>query len=106
MAIFDLIVLLDSKFGTYMFSAGITVLGVQRLVTGAAVRPALPHDVTLAAQRSLTLKTTEVLHVPVSSFCLRTFICQNNLGLRHNGESQRRSCGSKSENKSRLQQCE
>lgn len=79
-----------------MFSAGITVLCVQRLVAGAAIWPTLPHDVTLAAQRSLTLKTTEVLHVPVSSFCLRTFICQNNLGLRHNGKSQRRSCGYKS----------
>lgn len=106
MAIFDLSVLLDSKFGTYMFSAGITVLRIQRLVAGAAVRPTLPHDVALAAQRSLTLKTTEVLHVPVSSFCLRTFVCQNNLGLRHNGKSQKRSCGSKSKNKSRLLQCE
>lgn len=60
---------------TYVFSAGIAVLCVQRLVAGAAVRSTLSHDVTLASQRSLTLKTTEVLHVPVSSFRLRTFIC-------------------------------
>lgn len=63
-----------------MISAGVAVLGVQRLVAGAAVRAALPHDVALAAQRSLTLETTEVLHVPVPSLCLRTLVCQNNLG--------------------------
>lgn len=65
-----------------MFSAGVAVLGVQRLVAGAAVRSALSHDVPLAAQRSLTLKATEVLHVPVSPLGLRTFICENNLRLR------------------------
>ncbi len=69
-------------FSTYVFSTGIAVLRVQGLVAGAAVRSTLPHDVTLAPQRSLALETTEVLHVPVSSFCLRTFICKNNLGLR------------------------
>lgn len=64
---------------TYVFSAGIAVLCIQGLVAGAAVRSTLSHDVTLTAQRSLALKTTEVLHVPVSPFCLCTFICQNNL---------------------------
>lgn len=69
-----------------MFSAGIAVLCIQGLVAGAAVRSTLSHDVTLTAQRSLALKTTEVLHVPVSPFCLCTFICQNNLGLRHSSK--------------------
>lgn len=70
------------RVSTYVFSAGVAVLGVQRLVAGTAVWPTLPHDVTLAAQRSLALKATEVLHVPVSSFCLRALVCQNNLGER------------------------
>lgn len=64
-----------------MFSTGVAVLGVQRLVARTAVRPTLPHDVPLAPQRGLALKATEVLHVPVSSFCLRTLVRQNNLGL-------------------------
>lgn len=70
------------RVSTYVISTGVAVLGVQRLVAGTAVWPTLPHDVTLAAQGSLALKATEVLHVPVSSFCLRTLVCQNNLGLR------------------------
>lgn len=64
---------------TYVISAGIAVLCVQGLVAAAAVRSALSHDVSLTAQRSLALKTAEVLHVPVSCLCLRTFIRQNNL---------------------------
>ncbi|KAK0145946.1 hypothetical protein N1851_015130 [Merluccius polli] len=47
-------------------SQRVAVLGVERLVAGAAVRPALPHDVALAAQRRLALEAAEVLHVPVS----------------------------------------
>lgn len=73
-----------------MFPAGIAVLGVQRLVAGAAVRSALPHDVTLAAQRSLALKTAEVLHVPVSPLGLRAFIRQNDLRRRDGGERKER----------------
>lgn len=89
-----------------MVSAGVAVLGVQRLVAGAAVRAALPHDVALATQRSLTLETTEVLHVPVPSLGLRALVCQNNLGLRrHQEERQRVSdalVGAKVESKWRL----
>lgn len=76
------------RVSTYVFSAGVAALGVQRLVAGTAVWPTLPHDVTLAAQRSLALKATEVLHVPVSSFCLRTLVRQNNLGLRDKGPAE------------------
>lgn len=75
------------RVSTDVFSAGVAVLGVQGLVAGAAVGPALPHDVALAAQRSLAFEAAEVLHVPVSPFCLRALVCQNNLGLR---EQQRR----------------
>lgn len=67
------------ELSTYVSSAGIAVLCVQGLVAGAAVRPTLPHDVTLPPQGSLTLETTEVLHVPVSSFCFSAFIGQNDL---------------------------
>lgn len=60
---------------TYVFPTGVTVLCIEGLIAGAAVRPALSHDVPLSPQRCLTLKTTEVLHVPVSALCLRTLIC-------------------------------
>lgn len=79
--------------GTYMVSAGVAVLGVQRLVAGAAVRAALPHDVALAAQCRLALETTEVLHVPVAPLRLRTLVCQNNLGLRRHQEKRQRVSG-------------
>lgn len=64
---------------TDMFSAGVAVFGVQRLVAVAAVRPALSHDVPLAAQHRLTLKTTEVLHVPVPALSLRTLVRKDDL---------------------------
>ncbi len=64
---------------TDVFPAGVAVLCVQRLKAGAAVRPALFHDVTLAAQNSLTLETAKVLHVPVSALCLCALIWKNDL---------------------------
>lgn len=64
---------------TDMFSAGVAVFGVQGLVAVAAVRPALSHDVPLAAQHRLTLKTTEVLHVPVPALSLRTLVRKDDL---------------------------
>lgn len=60
---------------TDVFSTGVAELRVQRLVAGAAVRSALPHDVPLPPQSSLTLETTEVFHVPVSPLGLRTLVC-------------------------------
>lgn len=59
---------------TDVFPAGVAVLGVQGLKAGAAVRPALFHDVTLAAQNSLALETAKVLHVPVPALCLCALI--------------------------------
>lgn len=64
---------------TDLFSARVTVFCVVGLVTGAAVRSTLSHDVTLPTQCCFTLKTTEMLHVPVSPFCLRALISQNYL---------------------------
>jgi len=65
--------------GTYLVSAGVAVLGVQRPVAEAAVRAALPHDVPLAAQSRLTLEAAEVLHVPVSALGLRALVRQDDL---------------------------
>lgn len=64
---------------TDMFSAGVTVLGVEGLETSAAVRPALFHYVALATQNRLTLETAEVLHVPVPAFCFCALICEDDL---------------------------
>lgn len=64
---------------TDVFPTGVTVLCIQGLKTGAAVRPALFHDVTLAAQNSLALETAKVLHVPVPALCLCALICKNDL---------------------------
>lgn len=69
--------------GTYLFSAGVTVFRIEGLIAGAAVWPALSHDVTLTAQCCLALKTGEVFHVPEPPFCLCAFVCKNNLGWTH-----------------------
>lgn len=59
---------------TDVLSAGIAVLGVQRLVAGTAVRPALSHDVALTAECRLAFKAAEVPHVPVASLRLGALI--------------------------------
>lgn len=64
---------------TDVLSARVAVLGVQRLVAGTAVRPALSHDVALTAKRRLALKAAEVPHVPVASLRLRALVRQNDL---------------------------
>lgn len=64
---------------TDMFPTGVAVLSIERLEAGAAVRPSLLHDVALASQHGLTLKTAEVLHVPVTALCLRALICEDDL---------------------------
>lgn len=62
-----------------MFPTGVAVLGVKRLETVAAVRPALFHDVALSSQYALTLKTAEVLHVPVSTLGLGALVREDDL---------------------------
>jgi len=63
-----------------MLPAGVAVLCVEGLKAGAAVRPSLFHDVTLAPQHCLALKTAEVLHVPVTTLCLSALIRKDDLG--------------------------
>ena len=64
---------------TDMFPTGVTVLGVEGLEAGAAVGPSLLHDIALAPQHRLALKTAEVLHVPVTPLCLRALIRKDDL---------------------------
>ena len=80
---------------TDLVPAGVAVLGVETLVAGAAVRPALPHDVAHAAQRRLALKATEVLHVPVPALRLRALVCKDDLREREREtETETHSCKS------------
>lgn len=69
---------------TDVLSTGVAVLGVQRLVAGTAVRPALSHDVALTSERRLALEAAKVPHVPVASLRLRALVRQNDLS-RENG---------------------
>lgn len=62
-----------------MFSAGLTVLGIQRLKAAATIWPAILHDVTLPPQNGLAFKTGEVLHVPVAPLSLRALISKDDL---------------------------
>lgn len=64
---------------TDVFSTGLTVLGIERLEAAAAVRPAVLHDVALAAQDGLAFETGEVLHVPVSPLSLCALVCKDDL---------------------------
>ena len=47
-----------------MVTTAITVFSVHILEAMTAIWPPLPHDVTLPAQLTVTLKTTEMFHVP------------------------------------------
>lgn len=64
---------------TNMFPAGVAVLCIEGLEAGAAVRPALLHDVSLSPQHSFTFEAAEVLHVPVAPLCLGALIRENDL---------------------------
>lgn len=64
---------------TDVFSAGLAVLSVQRLEAAAAVRPAVLHDVALAAQDGLALEAGEVLHVPVAALRLSALVGKDDL---------------------------
>lgn len=71
-----------------MLPAGVAVLGIERLETGATVGPTFLHDVALAAQHRLTLKAAEVLHVPVAALGFGALVRQDD--LRMEAERQRR----------------
>ena len=77
-----------SLVDTNGFTAGITIFCKETLKAVAAVGMALPHDVALSSKLGVALKATEVLHVPVSSFSLCTFVCKNNLGLRDDSKTE------------------
>lgn len=62
-----------------MFSAGLTVLSIQRFKAATTIWPAVLHDVTLPPQNRLTFKTGEVLHVPVAPLGLRALVCKDDL---------------------------
>lgn len=64
---------------TDMFSAGLAVLGIQRLKAATTIRPAILHDITLSPQNRLTFKTGEVLHVPVTPLGFRAFVRKDDL---------------------------
>ena len=60
-------------------STGITILSKHAVETGQAVGPALPHDVPLAAQVTVTLETGKVLHVPGPSLGLCALVREDYL---------------------------
>ena len=64
---------------TDVLPAGVAVLGVEGLEAGAAVGPALLHDVALAPQHRLTLEAAEVLHVPMPALRLGAFVSKDDL---------------------------
>jgi hypothetical protein len=47
----------------------------------ATVGPSLLHDVALATKHCLTLKATEVFHVPVPSLSFCAFISEDDLEM-------------------------
>lgn len=64
---------------TNVLGTGVAVLGVQGLKAAAAVGPPVLHDVALPPQDCLTLKATEMLHVPVPPFSLSALVGKNDL---------------------------
>lgn len=76
----------------YRVAARVTVFGEQAVETLQAVRPAVPHDVPLAAQLLVAFQAREVLHVPRAAFRFRAFVGQDDLRTTvTNGFSVRRS---------------
>lgn len=63
----------------YRVAARVAVLGEQAVETLQAVRPAVPHDVPLAAQLLVAFQTREVLHVPRAAFRFRALVGQDDL---------------------------
>lgn len=63
-----------------MLSACFTVLCIEGLKTPTAVWPSILHDVPLATQNGLTLKTGEVLHVPVAALGFCALVGKDDLG--------------------------
>lgn len=60
-------------------SARVAVFGEQPVEALQTVRPAVPHDVPLAAQLLVALQAREVFHVPRASLRLRALVGQDYL---------------------------
>lgn len=60
-------------------TAGVTVFGKGGIETVQAERASVSHDVPFTAQLSIAFKTTEMPHVPRSTFSFCTFIGKNYL---------------------------
>ena len=55
-------------------AAGVAVFGKHRVEAMQAIGSAVPHDVPLAAQTSVALEASKVLHVPSPAFSLRALV--------------------------------
>ena len=60
-------------------AAGVAVFGKHRVEAMQAIGSAVPHDVPLAAQTSVALEASKVLHVPSPAFSLRALVSKNYL---------------------------
>ena len=61
------------------FSASVAVFGEHAVEAAEAVRPALSHDVALAAQVAVALEAGEVLHVPGAGLGLGALVREDDL---------------------------
>lgn len=64
------------------FSAVVTVLCKHRIEAGKTERLSIAHYVPLAAQLFVALETSEMFHVPCTSFSLRALVGKDDLGRR------------------------
>ena len=63
----------------YRLATGVAVLCEHAVEAAEAVWPALPHDVSLAAEVPVTLEAGEVLHVPGAALGLRALVREDDL---------------------------
>jgi hypothetical protein len=66
---------------TNTLTTALAVLGVEPFEAGAAVRPALTHNVSLPAEIRVAFVAREMLHVPASTFGFRAFIREDDLEM-------------------------
>ena len=64
---------------TNVISTALTVFSVQFLKAHTTIWPPLPHDVALPSQLFVTLKATEVLHVPAPAFRFSALLSKDDL---------------------------
>lgn len=64
---------------TYVFPASLTILSIKGLKTATAEWTSILHNVSLSSKDGFTFKATKMFHMPMSTFCFRTFISKDNL---------------------------